>query len=52
MIHQRISRDMMSEMILITLEELAEILHLSSRTVQRKLSAGELPPPIRIGQVE
>jgi|CXWL01.1.fsa_nt_gi excisionase family DNA binding protein len=43
-------RDRMSEFVLITLEELAEILHLSSRTLQRKLSAGELPTPIRIGR--
>lgn len=43
-------RDRMSEFVLITLEELAEVLHLSSRTLQRKLSAGELPTPIRIGR--
>ncbi len=43
-------KDRMSEFALITLEELAEILHLSSRTLQRKLSAGELPAPIRIGR--
>lgn len=43
-------QDRMSEMFLITLEELAGILHLSPRTLQRKLSAGELPKPIRIGR--
>jgi len=43
-------KDRMSEMFLITLEELAGLLHLSPRTLQRKLSAGELPKPIRIGR--
>ncbi|MEI7923672.1 MAG: helix-turn-helix domain-containing protein [Planctomycetota bacterium] len=36
--------------VLISASELAEMLHISERTLWRLLSAGQIPKPVRIGR--
>lgn len=43
------SASSLSEPALITAGELARMLHISTRTLWRMKSAGQLPPPLRLG---
>jgi len=43
------SNEVVTIMPLVTAEQLAEILQVSTRTVWRMRSAGQLPKPVRIG---
>jgi len=36
---------------LLTAEQLAQLLQMSLRSIRRKASDGELPPPIRLGRL-
>jgi predicted DNA-binding transcriptional regulator AlpA len=39
----------MSEVMMVTAEEVAKMLNVSARTVWRIRSAGALPPPVKLG---
>ncbi|MEQ9454559.1 MAG: helix-turn-helix domain-containing protein [Phycisphaeraceae bacterium] len=42
-------KDRISQLHLISLDKAAEILSISKRTLQRLISAGEFPSPVKIG---
>lgn len=39
----------MNDLLLLSAKELAKLLRVSTRTIWRRKSAGEIPPPIKLG---